>query len=96
MYPNTIRMLLKSYLLISLLPPAKLKEILVEIKKTIELTYPNYEIVIKRLYLYYDIKLVTFGINEGRNPIVQFPTVIQPYTQQQLFCIRLKWYQFLL
>ena len=36
----------------------------------------------QRLHVYYDMKLVTFGINEERNAIVQFPIVIQPYKQQ--------------
>ena len=38
----------------------------------------------KRLHLYYDIKLVTFGIDRKRNLIIQFPIFMQPYTQQLL------------
>ena len=41
----------------------KLKEILNKVKKAIKINNPDYDIVIKRLYLYYDMKLVTFGIN---------------------------------
>ena len=37
-----------------------------------------------RLYLYYDMKLVTFGIDEKRNLIVQFPLFVQPYTWRRL------------
>ena len=44
--------------------------------------YPDYVIVIKRLHLYYDMKLVIFSINEKRNLIVQFPIFMQPYIQQ--------------
>ena len=40
--------------------------------------------VIKRLYLYYDMKLVTFGIYDPRNLIIQFLVFVQPYTQQHL------------
>ena len=79
MYANVIRELLKGYLQISLLPPMKLQEILYEVEKTIQISYPDYNTVIKRLHLYYDMKLVTFGINEERNLIVQFPVLIQPY-----------------
>ena len=39
--------------------------------------------VIKRLYLYYDMNLVTFGIDQ-RNLIIQLPVFVQPYTQQHL------------
>ena len=45
-------------------------------------TNPGYDFVIKWLHLYYDMKLVTFGINKNRNLIVQFPVFVQPYAQQ--------------
>ena len=54
------------------------------LKKTIQTTNPDYDIVIKRLYLYDDIKLVTFGIDKVRNLIIQFPVFVQPYMQQPL------------
>ena len=56
-------------------------EILDEFKKAIQIYNSDYDVGIKRLHLYYDIKLVTFGINEERNLIVQFPVFVQPYTQ---------------
>ena len=40
--------------------------------------------------MYYDIKLVTFGINEERNLIDQFPVFIQPYIQQQLILYQIE------
>ena len=70
MYEKEVRILLKGYLLISLLPPSKLKEILGEVKKTIQKTNPDYDIVVKRLHLYYDMKLVTVGIDRDRNLII--------------------------
>ena len=45
---------------------------------------PDYDLVIKRLHLYYDIKLVTFGIDRDKNLIMQFPIFMQPYTQWPL------------
>ena len=44
----------------------------------------DYEIVLDRLYMYYNMKLVTFGIDSQRNLIIQFPVFIQPYTQTKL------------
>ena len=38
----------------------------------------------KRLHQYYDMKLVTLGIDEDRNLIDQFQIFVQPYTQQLL------------
>ena len=46
--------------------------------------------MIKRLHLYYDIKLVTFGLDRKRNLIIQFPIFIQPYTQQLLILYQLE------
>ena len=84
MNANAIRVLSKGYLPISLLPPSKLQEILKEVKKAIQISNPDYNITIKRLQVYYDMKLVTIGFNEERNLIGQFPVFIQPYIQQQL------------
>ena len=43
-----------------------------------------------RLHLYYDMQLVTFGIDRDTNLIVQFPIFIQPYTQQPLILYQLE------
>ena len=84
MYAKVIRILLKGYVPISLLPPSKFQEILVKVKKAIQTMSPHYDIVIKILHLYYDMKLVTFGIDKDRNLIIQFPFFVQPYTQHPL------------
>ena len=55
------------------LVPKKLKEILQEVKSAIQITHLDYDVVIKRLHFYYNMKLVTFGINEERNLIIPFP-----------------------
>ena len=44
----------------------------------------DYKTVLNRLYLYYDMKLVTFGIVYQKNLIIQFPVFVQPYTQTKL------------
>ena len=36
------------------------------------------------MYKYYDMKLVTFGIDWNRNLIIQFLVFVQPYTQKPL------------
>ena len=60
MYAKVIRILAKGYLPISLIPPSKLQEILNTVKEDIQKTNPDYDIVIKRLHLYCDMKLVTW------------------------------------
>ena len=75
-YAKAVRILAKGYLPISLITPLKLQEILNSIKETLTKTYPDYDIVIKRLHIYYDMKLVTFGIDRNRNLIIQFPIFV--------------------
>ena len=90
MYVKTIRILSKGYLPISLLPTSKLQEILGQVKKAIWTTNPDYNIVIKRLYLYYNMKVVTFGIDKDRNLLIQFPNFVQPYIQQPLILYQIE------
>ena len=79
-YSKVIRILSKDYPPIYLLPPSKLDKILKEVRKAITKSNKNYDLVLTRLYLYYDMKLVTFGIDKKRNLIIQFPVFVQPYT----------------
>ena len=90
MFSKTIRILSQGYLPISLLPPSKLNIILQEVKEALQITNGDYGLVIERLYLYYDMKSVTFGIDDQRNLIIQFPVFVQPYTQQHLILYQME------
>ena len=83
---NVIRNLARGYLPITLITHLKLKVILNTVRNTVRKT----NFVIKRLHPYYDIKLVTFGIDSDRNLIVQFTVSIQPYTQQPLILYQIE------
>ena len=83
-YAKAVRILAKGYLPISPVTPLKLQEILGSVKETLIKTNTDYHIVIKRLHLYYDIILVTCGIDKKRNLIIKFLIFVQPYTQQPL------------
>ena len=89
-YATSIRILAKGYLPISLITPSKLRKVLSDVKTAIRKTNPDYDLVIDRLHLYYDMKLVTFGIDKERNLIIQFPVFIQPYTQQPLILYQIE------
>ena len=80
----------EGYLPISLITLFKLQEILNSFKDTLTKTNPDYDIVIKRLHLYYNMKLVTFGIDRKRNLIIQFLIFVQPYIQQPLILYQLE------
>ena len=69
-YTKTIRILSKGYLPITLIPPSKLETILKQVQIAIAKTNQDYELVLNRLYLYYDMKLVMFGIDNQKNLII--------------------------
>ena len=85
-----MRILAKGYLPISLVTPYKLQEIINLVKETLIKSNPDYDVVIKRLHLYYDMKSVTFRIDQKRNFIIQFPIFVQPYMQQPLILSQLE------
>ena len=85
-----IRILAKGYLPNILVTPSKLKGILSEVRKTLQVTNPDCDLVIDRLHLYYNMQLVTFGIDKDKNLLVQSPVFIQPYTQQPLILYQLE------
>ena len=89
-YAKAVRILAKGYLPILLITPYKLQEIINSVKETLNRSNPDYDILIKRLYLYYNMKLVTYGIDQERNLIIQFPIFVQPYTQQPLISYQLE------
>ena len=73
-----------------MIKPAKTQEILSEVKKSLQITNPDYDSVLDRLHLYYDMPLKTFGIDKDMNLIIQFPVFIQPYTQKHLILYQLE------
>ena len=85
-----VRILAKGYLPILFITTLKLQEILNSVKDTLTKTNPDYNIIIKRLHLYYNMKLVTFRIDRKRNLIIQFPIFVQPYMQQPLILYQLE------
>ena len=89
-YSKAIRILLKGYLSIYLLSLSKLENILNEARKVITKSNKDYDLGLTRLYLYYNMKLVTFGIDNKRNLIVQFPVFVQPYTWKRLMMYQIE------
>ena len=89
-YVSVIWILAKGYLPNTLIKPAKLQEILSEVKKLLQITNPDYNLVLDRLHLYYDMQLVTFGIDKDINIVIQFPVFIQPYIQKPLILYQLE------
>ena len=81
-YLKAIKVLSKGYLPISLIPPTKLQLILSQVKAALAKTNIDYDLVLSSIYLYYDMKLVTFGIDQEKNLIIQFLMFVQSYMQR--------------
>ena len=90
MYASAIRILARGYLPKTLLTPVKLQEILMEVRKTLQVTNPDYDLVIDQIHQYYDMPLITFGIDKDRNLIIQFHVFVQPYNQKPLVLFQLE------
>ena len=89
-YVSAIRVLAKGYLPNTLLTPKMLQEILSEVKNSLLITNPDCTLVLDRLKIYYDMQLVTFGIDSDMNLVIQLPVFIQPYTQRPLILYQLE------
>ena len=89
-YLSAIRILSKGYLLTTLIPPNKLQNILAEVTRSLHQTNPEYKLVFDKLHVYYDMPLVTFGIDRNMNLIIQFPIFIQPYIQEPLLLYQIE------
>ena len=81
---SAIRILAKGYLPNTLIKLKKLQEMLSEVKRSLDITNPDYNLVLDRLHFYYDMQLVTFDIDRDMNLVIQFLVFIQPYTQKPL------------
>ena len=89
-YVSAIRILSKGYLPTTLIPPNKLQDILAEVKRSLHQTNPDYTLVFDKLHMYYDMPLVTFGVDRNMNLVIQFPIFIQPYIQEPLLLYQIE------
>ena len=89
-YLSAIRILSKGYLPTTLIPPNKLHDILAEVRRSLHQTNPDYTLVFDKLHMYYDMPLVTFGVDRNMNLVIQFPIFIQPYIQEPLLLYQIE------
>ena len=90
LYIPAIRVLAKCYLPTTFITPSKLQEILDAVTKSLQQTNPDYALILDRLHLYYDMSLVTFGIDREMNLVIQFPVFIQLYIKKPLTLYQLE------
>ena len=74
----------KGYLPASLFPPSVLCNITSSALAMIQKKNPDYVLTIKHVTEYYDMKMVTFGINDGVELVVAFPVFVQDHTRESM------------
>ena len=81
---SAVRILSKGYLLAFLFPPTILSRITSNALQMVQKKNPDYVLTIKHVTEYYDMKMVTFGINDGEELVVAFPVFVQDHTRESM------------
>ena len=81
---SAVRILSKGYLPASLFPPTILCRITSNALQMVQKKNPDYVLTIKHVMEYYDMKMVTFGVNDGEELVVAFPVFVQDHTRESM------------
>ena len=81
---SAVRILSKGYLPASLFPPTTLCRIASNALQLVHKKNPDYVLTIKHVMEYYDMKMVTFSVNDGEELIVAFPVFVQDHTRESM------------
>ena len=81
---STVRILSKDYLPASLFPPTTLRRIASNALQLVHKKNPDYVLTIKHVTEYYDMKMVTFGVNDSEELVVASPVFVQDHTRKSM------------
>ena len=81
---SAVRILSKGYLPASLFPSTILRRITSNALQIVQKRNPDYFLTIKYITEYYDMKMVTFGVNDGEELVVAFPVFVQDHTRESM------------
>ena len=81
---SAVEVLSKGYLPASLFPPSTLHRITSNALQMVQKKNPDYVLTIKHVTEYYDMKMVTSGVNDGEELIVAFPVFVQDHTRESM------------
>ena len=81
---SAVRILSKGYLPASLFPPTTLRRITSNALQLVHKKNPDYVLPIKHVTEYYDMKMVTSGVNDGEELVVAFPVFMQDHTRESM------------
>ena len=81
---SAVEILSRGYLPASLFPPSTLCRITSNALQMVQKKNPDYVLTVKHVTEYYDMKMVTFGVNDGEELIVAFPVFVQDHTTEPM------------
>ena len=81
---SAVRILSKGYLPASLFPTTILRRITSNALQMVQKKNPDYVLTIKHVTEYYDMKMVTFGVNDGEELVVAFQVFVQDHTRESM------------
>ena len=73
-----IKTLSEGKLPIQLIPPQMLQKFTSDVEKELAIKFPDYTLAFPHISYYYDMELVTFGIDTNHSLIITFPIFIKP------------------
>ena len=85
-----ISILSKGKIPIQLISPGLLKTFTENVVEQLRITHPEYTLALPHVSYYYDMDLVTFGINEDSALVVVFPIFIRPVHLQNLILYQIE------
>lgn len=75
----------QGYLPAEIFPPSVLNGIIEQVKEAVDSSHPEYEVALENVANYYDMKLVTYGVDKTDHTlVVTFPILIQHHTNKQM------------
>ena len=79
---DSIGILSTGHLLPLLFPPTDLQNITANAIDMVHTTHPDYALAIKHITEYYDMKLVTFGLDSDGSMVVAFPVFVKDHASE--------------
>ena len=81
---SAVEILSRGHLPASLFPRSTLHRITSNALQMVQKKNPDYVLTIKHVTEYYDMKMVTFGVNNSEELIVAFPVFVQDHTRESM------------
>ena len=81
---SAVEILSRGYLPASLFPPSTLHRITSNALRMVQKKNPDYVLTITHVTEYYDMKMVTFGVDDGEELLVAFPVFVQDHTRESM------------